>query len=167
MKTLKFLSMFLAAFMLMPAFASCDKDDDNDDPAVVDAITGSYTGSLAYSVMGYDPGDIEGSYELKIIKDAHVADEVTVIFPQCSFTPPIPQASAFTIPSLTVSEVDVNEKGNVYTINEDDFSIDVNGTTYTGKLSGTIKDKKANVEYTVRPGRMPMDINFTFTGTLK
>lgn len=166
MKSIKFISMIVAAFLLMPAFVSCDKDD-KDDPVVADSILGTYEGSLSYSVMGYDPGDIEGSYELKIIKDANDADEVTVIFPQCSFTPPIPQASAFTIPALTVSDVDVTEKGKVYTISEDDFSIDVNGTTYTGKLSGTIKDKKADVEYTVRPGRMPMDINFTFTGTLK
>lgn len=166
-KTIKFLTMFVASLMLMPAFVSCDKDDDKEGPSVVASVLGTYTGSLAYSVMGYDPGDIEGEYELKIIKDANEADEVNVILPECSFTPPFPQASAYTIPSLTISDVDVSEKGNTYTISEDNFDINVNGTTYSGKLRGTIVGKKAEIEYVVRPGRMPMDINFTFTGILK
>lgn len=166
MKTFKMMAALTAACLLTPAFVSCDKDDD-DDPAVAAAILGTYSGSLGYTVMGYEPGEIEGVYDLKIQKDPTDADDVTVVIPQCSFTPPIPNASAFTIPSLTVSDVDVTAKGDVYTITEDDFSIEVGGTTYTGKLNGTITGKKANVEYTVRPGRMPMDINFTFTGTLK
>ena len=167
MKATRILSMLAAVLLLMPAFVSCDKDDDKDEPAVADAIVGTYTGSLGYSVMGFDPGKIEGSYELKITKDADDADEVTVILPTCSFTPPIPQASAFTIPALTVSDVDVTEKGSVYTISKDDFTIEIDGGIYTGKLSGTIAGKDSKIEYVVRPVRMPMDINFTFTGTLK
>ena len=165
MKITKMMSLLAALFMLMPAFVSCDKDDD--EPSYVEAVIGTYSGSLGYSVMGFDPGVIEGEYDLKIVKDADDADEVTVVIPECSFTPPIPQASAFTIPSLTVDGVDVTVKDNVYTISDDDFSIEIGGATYTGKLTGTITGKDAKVEYTVRPGRMPMDINFTFTGKLK
>ncbi len=171
MKTLRMIGLMAVLCFLMPAFVSCDKDDDKskpDDPTLdVSKITGTYSGSLGYSVMGFEPGDIEGSYELKILKDAKDDDDVIVVIPQCSFTPPIPNSSAFTIPELTIEDVDVVKNGNVYTISEDDFSIDINGTAYTGKLSGTVSGKDAKVEYTVRPGRMPMDINFTFTGTLK
>lgn len=173
MKKIRLIPLLVALFMLLPAFVSCDKDDDKDEPNPGDStldvgkITGSYSGSLGYSVMGFEPGDIEGTYELKILKDAKDADEVTVVLPECSFTPPIPQTSAFTIPSLTVDGVDVAEKGDVYTLSEDDFAIKVGEVTYTGKLSGTVTDKTIKVEYVVRPGRMPMDINFTFTGTLK
>ena len=167
MKKIRLIPLLAALFMLLPAFVSCDKDDDKDDPAVADAILGTYSGSLGYTVMGYEPGDIEGEYELKIMTDPADADDVRVVIPQCSFTPPIPQASAFTIPSLTVDGVDVAEKGGVYTLSEDDFAIKVGEVTYTGKLSGTVTDKTIKVEYVVRPGRMPMDINFTFTGTLK
>ncbi|MDE6290697.1 MAG: calycin-like domain-containing protein [Muribaculaceae bacterium] len=173
MKMVKMMSALAALFMLIPAFVSCDKDDDKNEPKPeeptfdVSKITGTYSGSLGYSVMGFDPGIIEGSYDLKIVKDADDADEVAVVLPECTFTPPIPQASSFTIPSLTVNDVDVTEKDGVYTISEDEISIEVSGVKYTGKLTGTIKDKDAKVEYTLVPGRMPMDINFTFTGTLK
>lgn len=173
MKAVKMMSVLAALFLLLPAFVSCDKDDDKDEPkgeeqiTDVSKITGSYSGSLGYNVMGFEPGAIEGTYDVKIMSDATDKDDVTVELPACTFTPPIPNSSAFTIPSLTVDGVDVTVKDNVYTISEDDFSIEVAGTTYTGKLSGTIKGKEAAVEYVVRPGRMPMDINFTFTGTQK
>ena len=165
MKKIKMMSVLAALFMLLPAFVSCDKDDDN--PAVADSILGAYSGSLGYNVMGFDPGTIEGTYELKIMKDASDDDDVTVVIPQCSFTPPIPNAGAFTIPSLTVNDVDVTEKGGKYSLSEDDFALQVGDVTYTGKLSGTVEGRNIKVDYVVRPGKMPMDINFTFTGTLK
>lgn len=174
MKTIKMMSVLAALFMLLPAFVSCDKDDkEPEDPnggeqtSDISKILGTYTGSLGYSVMGFEPGNIDGSYELKIIKDSEDGDDVAVVLPECSFTPPIPQANAFTIPSLTINGVDVTTKDGVYNISEDDFTIEVGGVKYTGKLSGKIDGKDANVEYTLTPGRMPMDINFTFTGTLK
>lgn len=169
------LTTVLAALcMLIPAFVSCDKDDkEPEDPnggdqtVDVSKITGTYAGSLDYSVAQYEPGNIEGIYELKIMKDASDDDDVTVVIPECSFTPPIPQANAFTIPTLTIDDVDVTEKGGKYTISEDDFSVKVGDVVYTGKISGTVEGKIIDVNYVVRPGRMPMDINFTFTGTLK
>lgn len=170
MKTLKMIGLMAMLCFIMPAFVSCDKDDDEpkgDDQAAVEAIVGTYSGSLGYSVMNFEPGDIDGTYELKIMKDPSDADDVVVVLPECTFTPPIPQSSAFTIPSLTIDDVDVKVNGNVYTISEDDFTIELEGTTYTGKLSGTIAGKDSKIEYTLRPGRMPMDINFTFTGTAK
>ncbi len=105
------------------------------------------------------------------MNDPTDADDVTVVLPECSFAPPIGQGGqsgpTFTIPSLTIRDVDVTAKGNTYTISEDDFKLTVGETTYTGNISGTIAGKNAKVEYTLRPGSMPMDINFTFEGTLK
>lgn len=168
MKKIKMMSVLAALLMLLPAFVSCDKDDDpKDQTADVEKITGTYTGSLAYSVLGFEPGMIEGDYDLKVMKDASDKDDVVVVLPECSFTPPIPQASSFTIPAITVDGVDVIEKGNVYTISEDDFQITINGVEYTGNLTGTMAGNDIQVEYMVRPGKMPMDINFTFKGTLK
>lgn len=165
MKKIKILSVLAALFMLLPAFVSCDKDDDT--PAVADSILGTYSGSLGYNVIGFDPGTIDGTYDLKIMKDASDPDDVTVVIPQCSYTPPIPNASAFTIPSLTVNDVDVTEKGGKYSISEDDFALQVGDVTYTGKLSGTVEGGNIKLDYVVRPGKMKMDINFTFTGILK
>ncbi len=165
MKTLRMIGLMAMLCFIMPAFVSCSNDDD--EPAAADAIVGTYSGSLNYSVAQYEPGNIEGTYEVKILKDPTDADDVLVVLPECSFTPPIPQASSFTIPSITVDDVDVKVNGNVYTISEDDFTVVLDGTTYTGNISGTITGKNAQIKYMLRPGRMPMDINFTFEGTLK
>ncbi len=165
MKTLRMIGLLAMLCFVMPAFVSCDKDDD--EPGVADAVIGTYSGTLNYSVMNYEPGNIEGTYEVKFIKDSNDADEVSVVLPECSFTPPIPQASSFTIPSITVNDVDVKGNGNVYIISEDEFKVVLDGTTYTGNISGTITGKDVQIKYMLRPGRMPMDINFTFEGTLK
>ncbi len=170
MKTLRMIGLMAMLCFIMPAFVSCDTDDDDpkgEKPDSVEAILGTYTGSLDYSVMNFEPGNIEGTYDVKIIRDADDADEVTVVLPECSFTPPIPQSSSYTIPSLAIDDVDVTVDGNIYYISEDDLSVEFGGTAYTGKLSGTIAGKDAKIKFTLRPGRMPMDINFTFTGTLK
>lgn len=169
MKTVKMMAVLAALIMLLPAFVSCDKDDDKDEPKPGDIsnIIGTYSGSLAYSVLGFEPGMIDGDFDLKIMNDASDRDDVVVVLPECSFTPPIPQASSFTIPAITVDGVDVIEKGNVYTISDDDFQVTINGVEYTGNLTGTVARKNIQVEYMVRPGKMPMDINFTFEGTLK
>lgn len=166
MKTYKFMTVLAALFLIMPAFVSCGNDDD-DEPAAVESISGSYTGTLGYSVMGYPADNLTGDYTLVIAKDAKEKDEVTVTLPQCSFTYPGSQAGAYTIPALTVTGVDVKVKGNVYTIEKDNFKVSLDGVDYTGSMIGTVAGKDAKVEYTLQPGRMPMDINFTFQGSVK
>lgn len=164
MKKFKFMKWLLAAMLFVPMLAACDKDD-NDDPAFTDAIKGSYTGSLDYSVVGYDPGTIPGDYDL-IIANGKETDEVAVSLPECTFTPPGSQR-ALTIPSITIDDVEVKVKNNVYTVDEDDYSISIDGVVYSGKILGTITGKNIVLDYVVRPGRMPMDINFKFKGVLK
>lgn len=164
MKPYRLLTAILAAVLFIPVFTSCDKDDD---PSIADPIIGTYSGTLEYFVNGYDPGDIKGEYELKILKDNSDQDDIVLILPECTFTPPIGQGIPLTIPSLTVHDVDVTGNENTYIISEDDFKIELNGSKYTGKIYGTVTGKNANIKYTIRPGRMPMDIVFTFTGILK
>ena len=166
MKTVKMISLLAALLMLIPAFVSCDKDDD---PAEADAIIGTYSGSLAYSVAQYAPGTIDGTFEFQIKKDAKDADDVVVVIPECTFTPPLgPNARPFTIPALTVDDVDVSAKGQVYTIKEDSFSQTIDGKEYEGSnLTGIVTGKDITLTYQVIPGSMGMPITFTFTGTLK
>ena len=157
--------MAMLCFM-MPAFVSCDKDDD---PAEADAIVGTYSGSLAYNVAQYAPGTIDGTFEFQIKKDANDADDVVVVIPECTFTPPIGEnARPFTIPALTVDDVDVSANGEVYTIKEDSFTQTIDGKVYEGSnLRGTVTGKNITLSYQVIPGSMRMPITFTFTGTLK
>lgn len=165
MKTIKMMSVLAVLLMLLPGLVSCD---DKDDPTSADAIIGTYSGSLGYSVMGFDPGTIDGTFDFKIMKDANDNDDVVVVIPECSFTPPIPNARPFTIPSLTVNDVDVSASGNVYTFKEDSFTLTIDNKIYEGSnLIGTVNGKKLTLKYQLKPSSMPMDILFSFDGNLK
>ena len=158
----RFLSILAMLCMAMPAFVSCNDDDDDDDPALVDGVIGTYTGSLGAQVMNIDC-PMEGKYEVSIW-NASDADEVRVVLPKCAFAMP-GSSAADTIPSLTVYDVDVKASGNSYILDEDDFSVTVNGVVYTGSINGTVSGKNAKINYVVKPGRMPMPINFAFDGS--
>ena len=165
MKKLNIFALLSTLLLLLPALVSCDKDDD---PTAADAIIGTYSGSIGYTVMGFDPGTIEGEFDLKILKDKEDNDDVTVVIPECTFAPPIPNARPITIPSLTVDDVDVTASGNVYTFKEDSFNLTIDGRPYEGSnLIGTVNGKKVTLKYQLKPGTMPMDILFSFDGNLK
>ena len=165
MRKFKMMSVLAALLMLLPAFVSCDKDDDKDDPkpADVSKITGTYSGQLGWQVMTVE-GTFEGDYEVQILRDGNDDDDVTVILPECKFIRP-GATEAHTIPSITIKDVDVSEAGNVYKISEDDF--DMAGSDYPGSITGTIAGRDINLECTMQPGTMPMPITLRFTGTLK
>ena len=168
MKTVKMMAVLAALLMLLPAFVSCDKDDDKDEPNPVDisSIVGTYSGSLGWKVMTTE-GNFNETYDLLISEDKTDSDDVIVTLPQCTFTPPIENARPFTIPALEVHDVDVVKAGDAYNLSEDDFEITIEGKKYTGRINGTVKGKNVEVAYTVTPATMPMPINFTFTGTIK
>ncbi len=156
----------------LPAVVSCDKDDDKDEPKPdeptmnISEITGKYSGTLGWKVMTTED-KFSGDFEVSIAKDDSDKDEVTVTLPECTFAPPIPNSKPFTIPSAIVDGVDVEFADGVYTLSESDFKVEISGVQSPGSVTGTIKDGKATLLYTITPGAMPMPINFTFTGTLK
>lgn len=159
----KLLASFALICALMPALVSCS--DDDDEVLAVTNIIGSYSGTLGANVMGTDC-EMPGEYQVVIQKEPKEKDEVQVIIPQCSFVVPGTDAPQ-TIPSLTIPEVDVKTSGNGYAISENDYSVTVDGVVYTGSISGRISGKTAEIRYSIKPGRMPMDINFTFNGSYK
>lgn len=170
MKRLNAWSLLAMLLLLLPAITSCDKDDDKEEltQTEINSILGTYAGTLNYSVGGYAPGTIDGTFDLKIMKDPNDKDDVVVVIPECTFTPPIPNAQPFTIPSITVDDVDVTVKGNVYTFEEDSFSLTVDGKEYKGSnLTGTVEGKKVTLKYQVVPANMPMPILFFFDGNVK
>ncbi|MDE5840327.1 MAG: hypothetical protein K2H49_05350 [Muribaculaceae bacterium] len=176
MKLFRFISAVAALAVFVPVFTSCDKDNnDEDEPSagddnnveVVDNIAGTYSGSMEYSVGNMGAGPIVGEYEIKIIEDESDKDDVTVVIPSCSFVPPIPNAQQFTIPELTVTDVDVTTDGKEYTLEKDSFTISIDKKDYKGnKLTGTVKGPEINIRYQLTPGGMPWPIVFTFSGTL-
>lgn len=164
MKTVKMMSLLAALFMLLPAFVSCDKDDDDEKLSVANII-GTYSGTLDAKVMNIDC-DMPGQYNVTIQKEPKEKDEVQVVISETSFKYPGSEKVS-TIPSITIPEVDVKSSGNGYVISEDDYSVILNNVTYTGSIEGKISGRTAEIAYTVKPGAMPMDISYTFKGVLK
>lgn len=148
---------------IMPAFVSCDKDDD--DPVAVSNVIGSYTGTLDAVVMNIDC-EMPGDYTVTIQKEPKDNDEVQVVIPETSFKYPGSERES-TIPSFTIPDVDVKSSGNGYVISEDNYSVKVNGVEYSGSIHGTISGKTAEINYIVTPGAMPMPISYTFKGVQK
>lgn len=166
--------LFLSAALLVgtTAFVSCsDDDDDFPKKGEIESLTGTYSGSLGATVAV--PGsstvdcNIDGTYEVIVETEPKENDEVVVVLPSCSYTTSQMQ-TAQTIPAITVREVEVDREGHdaqTYYIEEDDFTVAVDGVTYTGQLHGIIRGSSINLTYSLTPGSMPMPINFTFNGT--
>lgn len=171
MKKYNLFALLVGLLLIIPAFVSCDKDDDKNEPddnngTGVSNIIGTYKGSFdSVSVMGTSC-DVAGEYDFIIKKMPNESDEVTVVLPECSYSVGPMGSEPRTIPSITVDDVDVSVKNSIYRISSN-YEVEVDGVKYSGKIAGTIQDKKADIFYTVSPGKMGMSINFTYSGTLK
>lgn len=156
------------------ALTSCD-DDDDDKPngGNISEIIGTYNGGITAKVKPLNGNEIdctiEGTYDVSITRQQGDDDEVTVVIPAVSYTTEQMQ-QAQTIPQLVIKDVDVDRTGHhadKYIIEEDDFVVTVDGLAYVGYLYGTVTGTSANITYQITPGKMPMPINFNFTGTRK
>lgn len=176
MKTLKMIGLMAMLCFIMPAFVSCDKDDDDPkkEDASANTVIGDYTGTMTATVsaMGnvWENLPIEGTHTVKITKQAN-SEKVTVEIPECTYA--MPTGKTETIPALSINDVDAETDGVVYTLFKDEFTVPVDGVQYSGKiismfssqLPGTeIKDKDIKLVYSVVPGKMPGSITFTFIG---
>ncbi len=159
---LKVWTVFALLCLALPAFVSCS-DDEEVDSVVIGNASGVYSGSLSAKVMTSD-FPMDGEFQLSILSKRDNNEEVTVVLPQCSFTPPGTPVTQI-IPSVTVADVDIEASGNGYTIKEDEFMVVIDDVTYTGSINGTISGGVAKINYSMTPGKMPMQINFTFNGT--
>ena len=170
MKKYNLFALLASLLLILPAFVSCDKDDDNDEPdeskgTGVSNILGTYKGIFNnVNVMG-TVCDVAGEYDVIIKEKPNTSDEVIVVLPECSYS--VGAMGAKTIPSITIDDVDVKVNNSEYSISEDDYEVTQNGVKYSGNISGTVKGNQITVYYTIMPGGMKMPINFTFTGTLK
>lgn len=150
--------LYVLLLALMPAvFTSCG---DDDEPADVTDIAGTYTGDLEATVMT-TLCNFDGEYSVEITK--YYGANPSITLPECSFTVPGTEMP-LTIPSLKVSDITVSQEKSGCSISSGEKEIEVNGVKYPVSLNGTVKGKEVNLTYSVQPGRMPMPINFTFKG---
>lgn len=148
--------MKLKNFLAMMAIALCVvacSDDDKEEEVITPAqqVAGSYEGSLVMSVgsTAYDPSDATFKFS------AETNGTLTLVLPGSG-------SGAMAMPEITLKDVKVATTDNItYTIGE----TEINEDKYVGKLSGTIKDNKATITYSITPGAMPFPINFEFIGS--
>ena len=147
MKLKNYMAMMAAVLCL----AACSDDEETVKPS--EAVAGNYQGTITMSVAStsYDP--TEATIQITAVSD----NTVTIVLPSAG-------SGAMALPSLTVSGAVVSTTDDVtYTISE----TAINQDKYVGSLTGTIKNGKADIDYSVTPGAMPMAINFDFTGEKK
>lgn len=171
MKKYNVFALLASLLLILPAFVSCDKDD-NDEPdeskgTGVSNIIGTYKGSFNNVNVAGVVCDVAGDYDVIIKEKPKTSDEVIVVLPECSYKVGAMGANAKTIPSITIDDVNVKVNGSEYIISKGSYKFTQNDVEYSGQISGTVKGKEATLNYTIIPGDMPMPINFTFTGTLK
>ena len=124
-------------------------------PAPAFVVSGTYTGTLVYSV-GTNEYDPVNDVVVKLVK----ADDakVNVVLPEMG-------SGMMAIPSVELNDIDVTTSDNVtYTLAETEFSVTANSITYEGTISGTYTSDVLTLDYSMKPGAMPMNINFRFEG---
>lgn len=162
MKIRKFMAMMIAAVAVCVGFASCG--DDDDDEIVIPAaqtIAGNYTGEVTITVMGSDSKS-NGTYEIKKIDETHV-----------SMTTPALGEGAMAMPAITVNSIPVTTStisgAEVIsaTMAEAKGTITVNGAEKAYTFSNIViknSGKKISIVYSLQYGKMPMTMDYSFTG---
>jgi hypothetical protein len=135
----------VAAFVM--STVGCTKD-------VAENIAGTYDGIVTMSVRGETQGD---PTEAKVIIASESENTVSITLPQMG-------EGRVSIPSFTVTGVSVAKNGKVYNIEKENISATVESMQITGSLVGNVESGKLNMSYSLKPGAMPMNIDFTFAG---
>ncbi len=147
MKNVKTLLM-MALAIVMFGFASCTKETQK--PA--QSVAKTYVGTLSYGVG--EMTDVEASVELKGESD----DKISIVLPAIG-------EGMMSIPEFTLSGIAVSTSDNkVFTLAETEISQTVGTTNYVGTLTGEVNNGQLTLNYALKPGAMPMSINFTFVG---
>lgn len=122
-----------------------------DAPANM-VIASVYEGNLALSVAG----SVQGTYDSKVTIKSQENGKAELLLAGFG-------EGAMAFQDMTIADVEVAaETDGSYTLTG---TIDTtSGTTKViGSLEGTIKEGKANIIFTMKPGAMPMDITAVFT----
>ena len=160
MKIRKFMAMMIAAIAVCVGFASCGDDDEIVIPTA-DTIAGNYTGEVTITVMRSDSKS-NGTYEIKKIDDTHV-----------SMTTPASGEGAMAMPAITVNNIPVTSStvsgAEVVSASmaESKGTITVNDVEKAYTFSNIViknSGKKISIVYSLQYGKMPMTMEFSFTG---
>ena len=169
MRLKSFITMMFASVALLVGTTSCGDDDDDKVVSVAEAMAGEYNGDLGISVMGTEVKS-EGTFKVTKADGTHI-----------DLTLPAAGEGAMALPSLDVKNIQTSgeaeitvgdQKVKAYTATLDSYSgsITVNGEekAYTvTNLSVAVTGNACVITYTLKYGRMPMEMVATFQGTRK
>ncbi|MCD8164874.1 MAG: calycin-like domain-containing protein [Bacteroides sp.] len=125
---------------------------DRDAPANM-LIAASYKGTLEYGAGSNDPSQEENfTVTIKAQEDGKV---------EISLDDFGSGAMGFT--GVVIPNIEVSEKSGEYVLAGEIDATSGGTTKITGSLEGTVKDGKANIVFTMKPGAMPVNIIATFT----
>lgn len=127
---------------------------NNGDAADNLIVAGSYNGTIDMSVMGASQGSFDIRVTIKSQEDGKV--EITL--------PPFGEGSMAFTEDVVMKDIELAVEEGTYTLTGD---VNTTSTTtrpidVTGSLTGTVKDGKANIVFTLTPGAMPMPLILTF-----
>lgn len=117
-------------------------------------VKGSYSGEVSYSVAGanYDP------FAASVTLKKGTGNSVTIVLP------PVGEGM-MSIPEMTVDNVEMTTTDYVvFNIAETEVEQTLNGVNFVGTLKGNVNGKTLTLNYSLKPGAMPMSIDFTFVG---
>jgi len=162
MKIKSFMTMMVAAAIVVLGVSSCGSDDDEPEVAVATQVAGSYTGNEVIVVMGEESSNTTTTYEF--VKATDVTLDLN-----------IPQSGegAMTVPALAIKSIPLTKNGNTITGKVASYTssvINASGVekAYTiNDLTVVFTDKAAALTFSLKYGNMPFAFATTFTGTKK
>lgn len=152
------LKNFLAMMAIALCAVACSDNDDKKEDTVIPAqeVAGIYNGTLSLSVSGNDQGTSDS--QVKITAEEGGTVQVLLVGGAGE--------GMMSLPDIAIPGIKVHTSDNVtYILPESAVDVTVGSVKYTGSLQGTIKDEKADLIFTLKPGAMPKAITATFVGT--
>lgn len=117
-------------------------------------VAGTYKGSLSMTVSGNDYGSTDTSITLK----GESGNKVSIALPAVG-------SGKMSIPSVTLTDIPLTTSDyQSFSIpsTEVAFTDSESGTRYAGTLEGRVSGEELHLSYSLKPGAMPMSIDFTF-----
>ncbi len=125
-------------------------------------VADNYRGDIAVSVSGENYLTLNDT----VVKlKGETGDKVSITIPEVG----VPMGSqTITIPTTTFQGISVTTTDYTnFIIPEQQVSITVGTTNFSGTLTGSVTDGVLALTYNLTPGSMPMPITFTFTQSAK
>ena len=160
MKIKSFMTMMVAAVVIVLGVCSCGSDDDEPEAPVANQVVGSYTGNEIFVVDNEESSNETKAYEF--IKDNDVT--VDLVIPEVGM-------GMMTIPSFSVKGISLSKDGSSIKGKLASYEGTVKGADGSDKaytitdLTALFNDNHVVVTYSLKYGKMPFPFTGSFTGS--